>query len=370
MNAPSPTESSALAVAAPNEYDLAHMNTASLILGPSFERIQAFAAMMAKGSVSVPNHLKDKPADCLAIVLQSLSWGMNPFAVAQKTHITQSGALGYESQLVSAVITNSGAVTGQPTFEWIGEWDKILGRVEEKKNSNDKKYYVRGWTDADEKGLGVIIGMTLRGEKEPRKLRVLLSQCYPRFSTQWATDPMQQIGYLAVRKWGRLYAPGTILGVYTPDELEQPGETFMGNVDEVRPTRREEPTSEARMYGEEKFAANFPAWQKVLAKGKKTGAEIIATVELDGKLTDAQKDQILAVKPAQTVAPTTAPAAEPSGEAFTAPGYPEIAGKIAKATNMEQLAEAGSLISHAGCVDSLKEELRDKYDRRAAELNN
>ena len=46
----------------------------------------------------------------------------------------------------------------------------------------------------------------------------MMTQAYPRFSTQWATDPMQQIGYLAVRKWARRFTPDVLLGVYTPDE--------------------------------------------------------------------------------------------------------------------------------------------------------
>ena len=47
-----------------------------------------------------------------------------------------------------------------------------------------------------------------------------MTQCYPRFSTQWATDPQQQISYAALKKFARRYCPDVILGVYTPDEFE------------------------------------------------------------------------------------------------------------------------------------------------------
>lgn len=53
--------------------------------------------------------------------MQAVQWGMNPFAVAQKTHFV-SGKIGYEAQLVNAVITalappktastSNGSVTG------------------------------------------------------------------------------------------------------------------------------------------------------------------------------------------------------------------------------------------------------------------
>ena len=37
---------------------------------------------------------------------------MNPFAVAQKTHVV-NGSLGYEAQLVNAVVQASGAIDGR-----------------------------------------------------------------------------------------------------------------------------------------------------------------------------------------------------------------------------------------------------------------
>lgn len=42
-----------------------------------------------------------------------------------------------------------------------------------------------------------------------------------RNSTLWADDPRQQLAYLAVKRWSRLYCPDVLLGVYTPDELEE-----------------------------------------------------------------------------------------------------------------------------------------------------
>jgi 3-hydroxymyristoyl/3-hydroxydecanoyl-(acyl carrier protein) dehydratase len=60
---------------------------------------------MADSKATVPAHLAGKPADCLAVTMQA-QWGMNPFAVAQKTHVV-NGTLGYEAQLVNAVVSSS-----------------------------------------------------------------------------------------------------------------------------------------------------------------------------------------------------------------------------------------------------------------------
>ncbi len=84
---------------------------------------------------------------------------------------------------------------------------------------------VRDWTDEDEEGLYVEVGAILRGESEITWDKPLyLSQVVTRNSPLWVSKPDQQIAYLGVKYWARLYCPHVILGVYTPDEIEQPTE--------------------------------------------------------------------------------------------------------------------------------------------------
>ncbi|WP_277622138.1 RecT family recombinase [Shewanella sp. MM_2022_3] len=177
------------------------------------------AETMAGGKATVPQHLQGNVADCMAIVMQSALWRMNPFAVAQKTHVV-SGTLGYEAQLVNAVVKHSGSVQGAFHYEFFGDWSKVIGNFITKTNQNGKPYQAPNWTPADEKGLGVKVFNTLAGESEPRPLELLLSQAQVRNSTLWASDPKQQLAYLAVKRWARLYCPEAILGVYSADELE------------------------------------------------------------------------------------------------------------------------------------------------------
>ena len=268
MNAPS----NIVALKSTDQLDLAPSTTsASLILsGDAMERIFKFAEMMAKGTATVPRHLQGNSSDCLAVVMQATQWGMNPFAVAQKTHVSQGGALGYEAQLISAVITANAPVTGQPEYEYIGDWNKVLGKVEERKSDKGGKYYVATYTKADEAGLGVICRMTLKGESGPREMTVMMSQCFPRFSTQWATDPKQQISYVAIRKWSRLYAPGVILGVYEPEELEAAAPPRqMGPVEEVQPTIPEALLGAAQTAADKGVAAYQTFWKDCTKENRK-----------------------------------------------------------------------------------------------------
>ncbi|EHH2209854.1 recombinase RecT [Salmonella enterica] len=190
-------------------------------------QLTAFANLMADSQVTVPAHLAGKPADCMAIVMQAMQWGMNPYAVAQKTHLV-NGVLGYEAQLVNAVIASSSAIHGRFHYRYGGDWERCTRTQEITRDKNGKngKYTVtervRGWTDEDEIGLFVQVGAILRGESEITWGEPLyLSGVVTRNSPLWVSNPKQQIAYLGVKYWARLYCPEVILGVYSPDEVEQ-----------------------------------------------------------------------------------------------------------------------------------------------------
>ncbi|WBT56371.1 RecT family recombinase [Kosakonia oryzendophytica] len=180
--------------------------------------ISAFAQMMSQGAATVPRHLQGNAADCMAVAMQAAQWQMNPFAVAQKTHLI-NGVLGYEAQLINAVISRSGVLASRFQYEWYGPWEKVIGKFNIKKGEKGE-YRVPGWSMADEEGIGIVIRARLKGEEQYRELDLLLAQARVRNSTLWADDPRQQLAYLAVKRWARLFCPDVILGVYTPDELE------------------------------------------------------------------------------------------------------------------------------------------------------
>ncbi|NHR06693.1 recombinase RecT [Chromobacterium haemolyticum] len=194
-------------------------STSALVLDDgSLDRMMRLAEIMASGKATIPQHLRGNSGDCLAVVMQAMQWRMNPFAVAQKTHLV-NGVLGYEAQLVAAVVNTSGATKDRLNVEWFGNWEKVIGKFDIRKGEKGE-YRVPGWKMADEEGLGVRISATIKGEAEPRVLELLLAQARTRNSTLWADDPKQQLAYLGEKRWARLHAPDVLLGVYTPDELE------------------------------------------------------------------------------------------------------------------------------------------------------
>ncbi|EAA7887189.1 recombinase RecT [Salmonella enterica subsp. enterica] len=181
----------------------ATVGTAAAIFSPEgMDRLVRFATLMADSKATVPQHLAGKPADCLAVTMQAAQWGMNPFAVAQKTHVV-NGTLGYEAQLVNAVVSSSNLLSTRLNYRWDGDWSRVNGK-------SDKS-----------PSLTVTVSAVLKGEAEPRELTISMAQAGVRNSPLWEQDPRQQLAYLCVKRWARLHAPDVLLGVYTPDELQE-----------------------------------------------------------------------------------------------------------------------------------------------------
>lgn len=220
------------------------------------DQLYRFAEIMAAGKSTVPAHLSGSVGDCMAVAMQAAQWKMNPYAVAQKTHLV-NGVLGYEAQLVNAVINSHAPIEHRLQYEWFGPWELILGKFKSMKNDKGKIYHSPAWEPKDEQGLGVRVWTTMKGEAEPRVLELMLVQAQVRNSTLWASDPKQQLAYLAIKRWGRLHCPDVILGVYTPDELADaaPVERELNPAQQPSPSGGRSKSLLQRMQGNEKAPA-------------------------------------------------------------------------------------------------------------------
>lgn len=156
----------------------------------TFGEMEKFANFMAS-STFVPKHMRNKPGDCLAVLLQSIRWEMDPFAVSQKTYFVND-AMGYEAQLVNAIINSRAPLKGRPKLTWSGEGENLTCKV----------------------------SATFIGEETPHEFEAELKTITTKNSPLWKQQPKQQLGYFALRAWARLYCPDILMGVYTKEELE------------------------------------------------------------------------------------------------------------------------------------------------------
>jgi hypothetical protein len=302
------------------------------------------AEMMASARVTVPKHLAGSPGDCLAVIMQATQWGMNPFAVAQKTHLV-NGTLGYEAQLVNAVISSSTLLATRIGYEWEGDWKNVNGKTDK---SDDR---------------AVTVFATLKGESEPRRLRVSMAQAGVRNSPNWESDPRQQLAYLATKKWARLNAPDVLLGVYTPDELESIPPKDMGMADVVSPkAAAPKPASRAEAARAAVARRKGPSLEHVL--------EAIAAADTMDAL-QAVADQAKSLTGDEDKAAARAAWQERRSEleAQDAPAltYAQVRDQLERATSLDTLSIAADLIGQVADEEQ-RGELAGIYQQQAEKL--
>jgi hypothetical protein len=230
-----------------------------MLLNPQImAQMQGLANMMASGKSTVPKHLQQSPGDCFAIIMQAAQWRMNPFAVAQKTHIV-NGVLGYEAQLVNAVISSSNAISGRFHYEYKGDWS----------SDKDPESFVR-------------VGALIKGEDEFTWGEWLSpATVAPKNSTLWKSAPKQQAAYLVLKYWARIYCPSVILGVYTPEEVEYKKQ----NEKEINPKSTTSSRAESIKAKARAKAAQKPALEAVDEVVPEVAPEVAPDGVPDGEIT-------------------------------------------------------------------------------------
>lgn len=231
--------------------DQQRTSATALMMNPeAMDRVMRMAELMASGKSTIPAHLQKNPADCMAVVLQAMQWGMLPHVVAQKTHLV-NGTLGYEAQLVNAVVQSSGTISGRFHYEYRGNSPAMECRV----------------------------GAVIRGEADITWGEWLSeAKVTTKNSPLWKTNPKQQMGYLQVKNWARQYVPGAVLGIYSPDEFDAPQPRNMGSADVVQlhptPTIAPAVIDEAQDAADNGVAAYSAWWQAASRETRKAiGAE-------------------------------------------------------------------------------------------------
>jgi hypothetical protein len=120
----------------------------------------------------------------------------------QNSYVAKSdGIINYDNFVYAAIIMASGLLKGRPRYEYQSEGEERTCTV----------------------------SATFIGETEPHTYETPpIKQCRPSKNEQgvvkgsplWVKDPDQQLGYFAIRNWGRRHMPEVLGGVYTRDEFE------------------------------------------------------------------------------------------------------------------------------------------------------
>jgi len=195
-----------------------------------------------------------------------------------------------------------------------------------------------------------------KDRSHPIKVTEWMAEC-KRGTGPWQSHPRRMLRHKAMIQCARLaFGYG---GIYDQDEAERivdATEKHMGPAEVVPQSPAHYPAAE--------FDKNLPAWRKVIEAGKKTADDLIAMVETKGALADEQKATLRAIKPPQPASDVQDVQPKDEAPAFT---YAQVADKLTNAADVEQLAEAGSLIGAVSNADH-RAELVTLYEQRSAEM--
>lgn len=197
-----------------------------------FEQVMRVAEVMARASL-IPDHLKAKAQDgsvdveatrgnCFIVANQASHWGLDPFAVAQASSLV-FGKIVLEGKLIRAVIRKFlGFDLNYAFFGRSGDMERSV--------------YVSDRPLADESGAAldesaIIALMDVPGT---RITKGTLKKWHTKnkqggVNDNWAKDEDKMFRERGAREWCREWAPGLMLGVYTPDEFDEVENTSRSN---------------------------------------------------------------------------------------------------------------------------------------------
>lgn len=193
-------------------------SVANLIFHPfAMERLDQFAANMAKAKGLLPLSISGDPEMCKALIIEAGSRNMSPYAIGRHAFKQPNGSLGFESKVYKAMAKASLGVEFE--YNQIGDWSKVIGKFQKVKSDKGSGFYNSAtYTPSDEIGLAVEVVANFPSGKIKR-MTVYMSQCHPRISANWANDPYTQTIYAATKKFLRIEEPEVIMGIFDEDDF-------------------------------------------------------------------------------------------------------------------------------------------------------
>lgn len=274
-------------------------------------------------------------------------------------------ATAFKGQVSDAQMTALLVVANQYA---LNPWTKEIYAFPDKNNGIVPVVGVDGWSriinshpqfdgmefEQDAESCTCVIYRKDRGR--PIKVTEWMSEC-KRGTGPWQSHPRRMLRHKAMIQCARLaFGYG---GIYDQDEAERivdATEKHMGPAEVVPQSPAHYPAAE--------FDKNLPAWRRAIEAGKKAAEDLIAMVETKGALTDEQKATLRAIKPPQPASDVQDVQPKDEAPAFT---YAQVADKLTRAADVEQLAEAGNLIGAVANADH-RAELVTLYKQRSIEM--
>lgn len=318
MNAVTQTENTALAPRGMG-FDLSPQ---------TFEQAMSFSKMLADSDL-VPKDFKGKPGNCMIAMQWGSELGLKPLQALSNIAVVNGRAALWGDAVIALV-------RGSAVCEYVKETDDGNTATCRVKRKGEAEHVVTfSMEDAMKAGLA---GKQGPWTQYPKRMRQMRARAF------------------ALRD----VFPDVLRGMPIAEEVQDiPTERHMGQAEDVTPAAPAKPAA----YPQADFEKNVSAWAKAIAAGKKSMADVIATVEAKAPLTDEQK-QALAVE-AQKLMPQDVVAKPAAG----APAVDAAAleQRMRDATSLDAIYDAGALLEAITDADE-NARLTEIFDARVAEL--
>lgn len=182
------------------------VHSTDLILQDGYmDKIKSYAELMSATNM-IPSHFAGNQLDLAIVVSKAITLGLDPVAMSHEVFPVKN-KMTYGSKLIIAMIHGSKMVLPRTFIKEVGDWDNL-------KLSKNTNFH------GGEKGLGVKVGFQYVGDASPTYGSTLyLEPQVNRNSPLWKTDPMQQLVYLAAKRWSSIHMPSVTMGMMMEDEV-------------------------------------------------------------------------------------------------------------------------------------------------------
>lgn len=236
----------------------------SFSLAPqSLSEAMEFARMMAESEM-VPKQFRGKPGDVLVAVQMGNEVGMQPMASIQNIAVI-NGKPGIYGDAGKAILLANGCIIEEDDIAIV------------EKNARARCKITRPGRPPVERTFSL----------DNAKTAGLWNKEGP-----WRTHPWRQMAWRAFWFAARDAASDLLKGLSGAEELRDYRQTERDITSESQQVGATNTSSGLPIYSDTDFKKNLPAWRKLIAEGKKSADQIIATVSSKATLTEAQKAEI------------------------------------------------------------------------------
>lgn len=248
----------------------------------TFEQALTFADILADSDM-VPKDFKGKPGNCLIAMQWGAELGLKPLQALQNIAII-NGRPALWGDAVIALVRNSSLC------EYVTESDDggtAVCRVKRRGESEE----VRTFSLEDAKVAG-LLGKSGPWTQYPKRMRQMRARAF------------------ALRD----VFPDVLRGMPIAEEVMDIPQAGAATAEQPRAAIEGQADKQLPLYSEADFSANLPKWREIIASGKKSAEDLIATLQTRARFTAQQLAEIRTTPKAET-----GDNGEPQGETDAAP---------------------------------------------------